>query len=160
MDLRRLRTGEWITGTVGVALLAITFLPWYGSDGSDTTANAWQSFAISDVIMAIAALLAIALFIVTATQRTAAVPQVLAGLVLLFAGFAVLVALYRLIDLPGPEGVTREIGVWLGVLGTIALVAGTWRALLDERFPEAMKPNVEVEVLPVPPPDAKPRASS
>ena len=145
---------------MGVALLVITFLPWYGSEGSDTTANAWEAFSVTDVLVALAALFAIALLIVTASQRTAAVPQVMSGLMLLFAGIATLLVLYRLLNLPGADGATRELGVWLGALGCIALTAGTWRALLDERFPKAMAPNVEVEVLSAPPPDAQPRASS
>jgi hypothetical protein len=145
---------------MGVALLAITFLPWYGSEGSDTTANAWEAFSVVDVMLALASLMAIALFVLTAAQRTAAIPQALAGLLLLFAGIATLLALFRLINLPGDDGATREIGVWLGALGSIALTAATWRALLDERFPEAMRPDVEVEVLPAPGPDAQPRSSS
>ena len=54
----------------------------------------------------------------------------------------------------------REVGVWLGALASVGLSVSTWRALLDETFPEAMRPHLEVEVLPAPPPDAKPRASS
>lgn len=160
MDLRRLRTGEWLTGLAGAALLAITFLPWYGSDGSDTTVNAWQAFSVTDVVIAFAALMGIALFIVTATQRTAAMQQTMSGLLLLVAGIATLFVLFRLLNLPGEHGVTREIGVWLGALASIGLTVATWRSLLDETFPEAMRPHVEVEVLPAPPPDAKPRASS
>ncbi|MEA2404081.1 MAG: hypothetical protein QOE08_728 [Thermoleophilaceae bacterium] len=160
MDLRRLRTGEWLTGFSGVALLAIMFLPWYGSSGSDATVNAWQAFTVTDVVFAIAALMGIALFIVTATQRTAAVPQALSGLLLLVAGVATLLALIRLVNLPGAHGVTREIGAWLGALACIALTASTWRSLLDERFPAAMRPHVEVEVLPAPAADVQPRHSS
>jgi hypothetical protein len=144
----------------GVALLAIMFLPWYGSDGSDATVNAWQAFTVTDVIFALAALMAIAHFVVTATQRTAAVPQALAGLLLLVAGIATLFALFRLVNLPGAHGVTREIGAWLGALACVALTASTWRSLLDERFPKAMRPNVEVEVLSAPPADVQPRHSS
>jgi hypothetical protein len=152
--------GEWLVGLTSVALLAITFLPWYGSDGTDTTVTAWEAFSVTDVLIAIAALMGIALFIVTATQRTAAVGQALSGLLLLFAGIAMLCTLFRLVNLPGEHGVTRELGVWLGALASIGLAASTWRSLLDETFPEAMRPHVEVEVLPAPPPDAKPRASS
>lgn len=145
---------------MGVALLAITFLPWYGSDGSDATANAWEAFAVTDVLLALAAVMGIALFVVTATQRTAAVPQAISGLLLLLAGLATLFALFRLVNMPGPHGVTREIGAWLGPLGCVALVAATWRSLLDERFPDAMRPHLEVEVLPAPAADVKPRHSS
>ncbi len=141
-------------------MLVITFLPWYGPAGTDTTVNAWEAFSVTDVVIAVAALMGIAYFIVTATQRTAAVGQTMSGLLLLVAGIAMLFTLFRLVNLPGEHGVTREIGVWLGALASVGLSVSTWRALLDETFPEAMRPHVEVEVLPAPPPDAKPRASS
>jgi hypothetical protein len=160
VDLRRLRTGDWLTGLAGVALLVITFLPWYASDGSDTTANAWEAFSVTDVVIALAALMAIALFLVTANQRTAAVPQAMTGMLVLVAGIATLFTLFRLVNLPGDDGVTREIGAWLGAIGCIALTAAAWRSLLDERFPAAMRSHVEVEVLPAPAADVKPRHSS
>ena len=72
MDLRRLRAGEWITALGGVALLVALFLPWY--DEGAGSPNGWESFAILDVILAIVGVAAVLVVVVTATQRSPAVP--------------------------------------------------------------------------------------
>src|SRR3954451_7424118 len=73
MDPRRVRKWDWLTGLGGLVLLASLFLPWYSLDG--VSATGWESFSVIDLLLAVAALCAIALPIVTAMQRTAAVPQ-------------------------------------------------------------------------------------
>src|SRR5689334_8585576 len=64
MDLRRLRVGEWIVGACGVVLLISLFLDWYG----DPSETAWEAFSILDVILALVALAAISVPVVTAIQ--------------------------------------------------------------------------------------------
>src|SRR5215208_6271891 len=89
MDLRRVRVWEWLTGLAGVVLLVSLFLPWYGvepaegvSGAVEGTTNAWDAFTVIDVILALAALGAIALPVIAAAQRTAAVPQSWTALVM------------------------------------------------------------------------------
>ena len=67
MDLRRLRSGEWIAGVSGLVLLVALFLPWYSDDGGSRTG--WQSLGALDVVLAVVALAAIAIPIVTALER-------------------------------------------------------------------------------------------
>ena len=147
MDLRRVRVWEWLTGLAGAALLGALFLPWYGADGS--TVTAWEAFAVTDVVLALAGLLALALPVIAAAQRTAAVPQAAGALVLLL-GYAALVAvLLRLLNVPG-DGLGREAGVFAGAAAIVAILYFASRSVGDRRFPEAMRPRLDVAVIPAP----------
>ncbi len=160
MDPRRVRKGELLTGLAGLALLLFMFVGWYGTPGREAKTNAWESFAVVDILLAIAAVMAIAYLVATIVSRTAAVPQALAALTVLAAGLAALFVLYRVIDLPGPAGATRELGLALGVIATFAIAVAAWIGMRDESFPAALTPNLDVEVLPAPQPDGQRRASS
>ena len=154
MDLGRVRVWEWLTGLAGVVLLVSLFLPWYGAGGAD--ANAWESFAISDVVLALLALMAIALPVIAAMQRTASVSQGWTALTMLVAVPAVLIVLFRLIDLPG-EGLGREPGVWLGVAATLAAFACNYRSMGDPSFPRALRPRLDIATIPTPSADGERR---
>jgi hypothetical protein len=182
VDLRRLRHGEWIAGISGVVLLVSMFFDWYGiafpSSGrfvGDTTANAWESFAVVDIFLAAAALLGIALFLTAATQRSPAVPQSVGALTVPVAFVAAILVLLRLLDVPGWEsvfngegaflnlsagakglGVEREPGLYLGVAATLGVLVGAWRSIGDESFPRAATEQVEVTPLPAPKPRSEP----
>jgi cytochrome bd-type quinol oxidase subunit 2 len=154
MDLRRVRVWEWLTGLAGAVLLISLFLPWYGA--GDATATAWEAFAITDVVLALVALMAIALPIVAATQRTVAVPQSWTALIMLIVVPGILIALFRLLNLPG-DGLGREIGVWLGFAATLAVFACDYRSMGDSTFPRAMRPRLDIETIPTPSPDGQRR---
>ena len=126
MDLRRLRGGEVIAGLSGLALLASLFLSWY--DGQ----TAWESFAVLDMILAFVALVAIAIPFVTAAYRVPALPLAHQSLTTLLGFVALLLVLFRVLNLPGDlEG--REGGLWLGLVATTAVVGGALLAIRDER---------------------------
>jgi hypothetical protein len=188
VDLRRVRTWEWFTGAAGLVLLISLFLPWYGigvdvpsasaAFRSSGSANAFESFAVIDMILVLAALIAIALPIVTAMQRTIAVPQTLSAFVVWIGLIASILALFRLLSPPGVnsigdainlEGafltrslggagaslddilsVTREIGAWLGTAAVLAALAGGWKSMRDKRFPAALRPRLRVETIGTP----------
>jgi hypothetical protein len=145
MDLRRLRHGEWVAGTAGVVLFVSLFLDWYDA------VNAWDTFAATDIVLAIAALMGITLAIATATQRTPAVPQALSALTTPVALAAAVLAAIHTISLP--DGATgREVGLWLGLAGSIGVLVGAWRSMGDQSFPAAVRQQVEVTPLPAPKP--------
>jgi cation transport ATPase len=150
MDLRRVRRWEWLTGLAGLVLLVSLFLHWY--DG----ASAWQAFTVIDVVLAIAALGAMALPVVTAAQRTAAVPQGTTALLMPVALVAALLALIRLVNPPG-SGAEREIGVWLGTVAAFAVFYLNSRSMGDARTPHAMRSRLDVATLPAPTPDGERR---
>jgi hypothetical protein len=154
VDLRRVRHGEWIAGIAGVALLVALFLDWYSSEGG-ASANGWESFTVTDVLLAIAALFGLALALGAATQRSAAVPQTVGQLTVPIAFVAAIAVVIQALSLP--EGAdSREIGLWIGVVAALGVLVGAWRSIGDQSFPRAVAPNVEVTPLPAPKPRSEP----
>jgi len=155
VDLARLRFGDWVMGIGGIAVLAVMFMDWYeptvdGAEvllGSQSLAhNAWQAFAIVDLILALAAVMAIASAVLTALQPTAAVPLALSSLTTLVAIIAFLLVLFRLISPPDlPDGdvfeAGRLTGAWLGFVATAILTAGCLVSIRDERVPAPEHPT-------------------
>jgi hypothetical protein len=154
MDLRRLRHGEWIAGIAGAALLVSLFLDWYSAQGGGT-ANAWESFAATDIVLAIAALAGISLAVAAATQRSPAVPQTISALTVPVAVAAAVLVVIHALSLPdGASG--REFGLYLGIVGAFGVLVGAWRSMGDQSFPAAVAPQVEVTPLPAPKPRSEP----
>lgn len=136
MDLARLRFGDWVMGLGALAVLVVMFVDWY--EVPDLVAvNAWESFAVNDVILALAALLALTGFILTAVHPTAAVPLALSSLATLVSVVALVLMAIRLISTPDVEGfdTTRLAGAWLGFVATAFLTAGCLASIRDERLP-------------------------
>jgi len=152
MDFARLRFGDWVMGIGGLAVLAVMFLDWYGPPdellyaSGDLQFNAWESFAVNDVILALAALLAIAAWVMTAVHPTAAVPLALASLGGLISILALVLVTIRVIWPPDvfpdnvPLDTARETGVWLGLVATSVLTGGCLASIRDERLPEPEHP--------------------
>jgi hypothetical protein len=183
MDLRRLRAGDWIAALGGVTLLLSLFLPWYDhgtpsgellrSGGGRGGWDAWASFAVIDVALALVALAAIGLWLATSTQRVPALPIAWAALLVLVGLLALLLVLFRVAFEPGlpgdvapvPRGLevdtTREVGLWLGLVSVVAIIAGAALSMRDERLGTPDRPRdasgrptsstEEVELRPAPP---------
>jgi hypothetical protein len=134
MDLRRLRAGEWVTALGGAALLVALFLPWY--DEGAASPNAWESFAIVDVILALVGLAAVLLVAVTATQSAPAVPIAMDAFVTLAGVVALVLMLVKTANLPG-DADGRELGLWLGLGASLVVSMGGAFAMRDERQPAA-----------------------
>jgi hypothetical protein len=151
VDLRRLRHGEWIAGVSGAALLVSLFLDWYSAGSGAATANAWESFSVTDVLLAVTGLFGLALALGAATQRSPAVPQATGGLTVPIAFVAAIVVVIHALSLPdGADG--REVGLYIGVVATFGVLVGAWRSIGDQSFPKGASPEVEVTPLPAPKP--------
>jgi hypothetical protein len=155
MDRARLRFGDWVMGFGGLAVLVVMFLDWYEvptlvllgdveSTAGITGLSAWESFAVNDVILALAAVMAITAVVLTATQPTAAVPLALASLTTFIAILALVLVTIRVIWPPdlteGLVDTTRATGVWLGLVATSVLTAGCLASIRDERLPRPDNP--------------------
>jgi hypothetical protein len=159
MDPRRLRTGEWVTGASGVALCVSLFLPWYEG------VSGWEAFAVLDLILAVLALAALSVPIVTAGHRVPAVPLALQSLTALFALVCVLLVLVRVANLPG-DAHGREWGLWIALAAVLGIAAGALMAMRDERRSPAGRHTDlsgvpvasprEIETIPEPRPEAGP----
>ncbi len=156
MDFRRVRVWDWLTALTGVVLLISLWLPWYGVVGIN--ANAWEAFAYDDIILALAALGAIALVPITASQRAAAFPRLWARWLMWLALVAAILAVIRLISLPGVDTIlaggaahiTRKAGVFIGTAAAIVLVVFDWRSRRDTSLPGPLRTHPTVEPLPPP----------
>jgi len=166
MDLRRLRAGEWLAAVSGVALLVSLFLPWYGAGEQqgnacvvsygDTIAGGavacgdvtgWESLAAIDILLAFVAASGVLLAIVTANQSVPAVPVALSALIALFGAIGVILVLIRLLDIPDWAS-GREWALWLGLAGSVGIVAGAVLAMREEIRKGA--PRVEIETIAAP----------
>jgi hypothetical protein len=148
--LTRLRPADWVAGLGGVALLVSLFLPWYDVTGVERHLTGWQAFSVIDVILALAAVVGIAVAVTGAVRRTPTMPVGFAVLGVPVGALAVLLALVRVLDPPGPNDLLDlAVGSWLGLVGALAVAAGAWWSMADERNRRA--PEVPVEVRPAPP---------
>lgn len=156
MDLGRLRSTEWFAGALGAALIGVMFLDWYGPPGGGEALSAWEAFAYTDVVMAVAAGMGIVFAILTATQQTAAFPIAWGSLTALVAPISSGFVLMRVFNLPGEE-LVRSVGPALGLPLILGLTLAVWFGLRNERpghgaFSRASRRRVaEIETLPAPP---------
>ena len=146
MDFSKLGVGDQIAAVSGLVLLVVMFLPWYGVDvnvagfSASTSVNAWEAMSFIDILLFLAALVAIG---VPVARATGSLPDDVPGSLLILAagGIALLLALFRLIDIPAPDvpaaaessvDFGRKIGLFLGVLAAAGITYGGWRANEEE----------------------------
>jgi hypothetical protein len=146
VDTSKLSVGDQVAAVSGIVLLVVMFLPWYGVDvnvagfSASESVNAWEAMSFIDILLFLAALVAIG---VPVARATGSLPDDVPGSLLILAagGFALLLALFRLIDIPAPDvpaaaqssvDFGRKIGLFLGVLATAGIAYGGWRANEEE----------------------------
>jgi hypothetical protein len=150
MRLERVRASDWVAGAVGVALLVVLALPWY--DLLDGTLSAFQAFSFVDLWLALTALGAIAIPVVTAWRDSPSVPLAVAITTEALSWIAVLLALMRAVDDPA-RGLDATVMPWVGLAVTLLLAIVVWRVIRDERAP-GLRPSPAPEAMPSPPANA------
>ncbi|MGI8729389.1 MAG: hypothetical protein ACR2LK_05275 [Solirubrobacteraceae bacterium] len=127
--MRRLRGGELLAGAGAVALLVVMFLGWFGGR------SAWESMTVVRVLLVALILCALMIVVLTVTSRTVAMACSAAVITIGAGAITLLFVAYRVvINEPGSnEAVTVDAGAYLGLLLVIAVLAGAWRTLADER---------------------------
>jgi hypothetical protein len=163
VNLRRVAPGDWAVGVSGAVLIGSLWLPWYhawhgpfvvtvpnGAAGIEigASANAWQAFAVNDVIFLAVGAMAIGLVLVTAAQSSGAVPIALSVFTSLGGILATILAVVRLIW--PPDSADRLAGVWIGTGAAVALTVTALLAQRSERFGAEGMAHVEVTRLPAP----------
>ncbi len=152
-----IRLGELLAAAAAVALVVVmSALEWYAAGAGWTSSaplarsrTAWEAFGVLDLLLLVPATLGLALALLTATRRSPALP-VAVNLVLLPAALLASLALaYRLLVPPGGLGVAT--GAWLGLACSLALLAGAWLSLRDERPRAGAAEPVAVALRPAPP---------
>jgi hypothetical protein len=143
-DLSRLRRGEQVAAGAAVLLFILMFFDWYsvsvnaGPLGQFSVGgSAWEAFDFIDIYLFIVILAAIGLAVVTATERTPALPVTASVIVTALAALGTILVLYRLIDTPVgdvPDGVdvSRTIWAFLGLIAVAAITYGGYLSMRDE----------------------------
>ena len=131
MDASRLSFGEIVAAASGLALLVFMFVPWYRNDrGFDLQSlSAWKAFALIDLVLFLAAAVAIAMAVARAGRAMPPNLPVSPATIVAGAGaLAALLVLYRIVELPDPgvDGVEigRKIGVYLGLIASAGIALG------------------------------------
>ncbi len=122
--MRRLRRGERLAAAGGVARVALMWAPWYGD------ANAWSSFAVVDVVLALAAACGVSAAVLQATRRSPALPVAADVVGSVIGLLALLLVVIRTLDPPGSGG--RAWGLFAGLAACAVLAVGVCLALRDE----------------------------
>jgi hypothetical protein len=146
--MQRLRTPDIVAGVCAAVLLVSLFLPWYELVGVDVTAT--EAFGFIDIWLLIVAGMGIALPIVTALRDTPAMPIAMDVLTSWVALLGLLLVLFRTLNQPGPHGVDRAWGLWLGLAACAGTLAGAYWAMRSQDSP-GLRPNPEPELKPAPP---------
>jgi hypothetical protein len=130
IDTRRIRPAELLALASGALLLGALFAPWYRFSSGNL--SAWSTFTVIEVPLALAAISALALFGLTLTRGSPALPVALAVWTTLFGLIATLCVAFRLLDHPrGTYGLC--FGAWLGFVACLGVLAAGWLAMRDER---------------------------
>jgi hypothetical protein len=123
--------GELVGAISGLGLLVASFLPWYSAGGENATA--WQSFSVTDLVMAAAAIAAISVALVVIARLSVSYPVAGCAVSTGFGALALVLIVYRLIDPPGSGDVDREIGAWLGLLAAAGITVGGYLGMQEPR---------------------------
>jgi hypothetical protein len=109
--------------------------------------NAWEAMGFIDILLFLVAIAAIAVPLARASGSLPA--DVPAGLAVLVVGaFGLLLVLFRVIDIPGPDvpaiagdtvDVSRKAGLFVALIATGGITYGGWRASAEAE-PDATAP--------------------
>ncbi|HEY6731298.1 MAG TPA: hypothetical protein VI039_09760 [Solirubrobacterales bacterium] len=147
MDMDRLSTGEKIAGGSAVLLFIFMFFDWFkvevsGGEGFLSVSaggNAWEWFTWIDLFLLLTVIVALAVVIVRLSDALLEPSFSLNSVVAILGAVAVLLVLYRIIDPPSSGelsgvgvDVSRQLGVFLGLIATAGVTYGGYRAMQEE----------------------------
>ncbi len=135
MNANRLRWQEIVAGVGGLALFASLFLQWVdvdcaGSVGECEGLNGWQALSVIDLILSAAAVGAIALPIVAATNSKPDAPITGDAFVALLGIISTILVVFRIADPLG--GGDRGVGLFMALGAAVVISASAWSAMADE----------------------------
>lgn len=130
MRLRQLRVGELVTLVGAGCVIASLFLRWY--EAPTGTLDAWDTFGPGVVLILAALAAGLAMVTSALTERSPALPVSIAVWSVFLGLLGVIAAVVRVLERPH-HATTVCIGAYLALAGTVAILAGAWLALRDER---------------------------
>jgi hypothetical protein len=117
---------------------------WFGPKGATDLGptNAWQSYGLTDIILFITALIAIAMAVTAASDGALGLPVALSAILTALGIISVILVIISIIsppnyDVPGVLGggeidTSVKIGVFLGLIAAIGVTVGGWLAMQEE----------------------------
>jgi hypothetical protein len=146
-----MRRAEPLAGLGGLLLLVSLFLPWYGGDTlppvrgdlqllGPPDQTAWQAFAVIDVLLALLAVPAILVPVLSVATRGPAKAVAITVIASATGWLAILLVAFRLVF--EPEGMRPLSGAWIGLAGAVLAWVGSWLSLRDESTPGAVAPDI------------------
>jgi hypothetical protein len=121
MTSPRYGLGRLICGTGGILLIVSLFLPWAGD--ADADLSGWELWTMTDVFLLIVGLVAIGTALTGGRFGLFRPDLSLSGAADLL-GVITTVLLAWLVIFDFPEGASREIGVFLALIGAMAIAGG------------------------------------
>lgn len=100
--------------------------------------NAWEAFAVTDVVMAIAIALAVMVAVVDWFRLSVSLPVAGSGMVGLVVLFALLMVVYRTLNPPGGDGVEREPALYAGLALLFGIFGGAVVGMMEDHPPKPM----------------------
>lgn len=130
VDPSRLRPAEVCALLAAVLLAVALFEPWFEISG--VRKDAWSAVSATAVLAALCAAGGLTLVATTLTQRSPSLP--LAAAVFTFVLALVATAMVAVVaSSPPPLETASCFGLWLGLAGSVGVLASAWRSLRDER---------------------------
>jgi hypothetical protein len=130
MKLRQMRLGE-LLALSGVAGVTVSLLvPFYNARFG--ALDAWDTFGPAVALLIAAACAALAMVVSALTERSTALPVSTAVWSVLLGFTGVIAAVVRVLERP-EHATSLRAGAWLALIGAVAILAGSWQALRDER---------------------------
>jgi hypothetical protein len=137
-----LRLGELVGAIGGLGLLVSLFLQWYSQGDpkgyGDTTG--WQSFSVTDIVLAAAAVVALSVAICVLFRISVSYPVAGSSVATGFGAVAVVLIVIKMINPPRVDPFFTsdlEIGVWLGLASAIAITVGGYMGMQPMKAPKA-----------------------
>jgi hypothetical protein len=142
-DMERLSQGQIIAAVAAVVLLVAEFLPWLGASGSATVTgpsgsisvggsqnfNLWDGSTL-DIYALIVAVVALTPAVLAFSGSAEEFSFMSAATFLLGVVGVILVIAFLTVDFP--DGASRKIGAWIGLVAMIAIAYGGFRAMQEE----------------------------
>jgi hypothetical protein len=130
LSIRAVRWGELLALAGAICVIVSLVRPWYSAPSGNL--GPWDTFGPSIVLLLLATAGALWLFLSTLTERSVAVPVRACVWSVLLGAAAVIAAIVRVLERPD-HATGLCAGAWLALAGSVAILAGAWHSITDER---------------------------
>jgi hypothetical protein len=131
MSFSKVRLGE-LLALVGAACVIVSLLVPYYEGPSTGTLTVWDTFGPAAALLLAATAAGLCLFATALGERGTALPIAAAVWTIPLGLAGVISAIVRLLERPDHASAVCS-GAWLALAGTLAILAGGWQAVRDER---------------------------